>query len=64
VRLEFAKDGFESRLYHFELVRKEGWPWDATPAATRPVYGRSPIVEPKLRVVMRRAQVAATRPAA
>ncbi|MGB7161192.1 MAG: hypothetical protein WBD40_24245 [Tepidisphaeraceae bacterium] len=66
VRLEFTKDGFENRDYHFELVRKGGWPWDASSAATQPVYGQSPIVEPKLRVVMKRApaQVAATRPAA
>jgi hypothetical protein len=66
VRLEFAKDGFENRDYHFELVRKDGWPWDAEPATTQPVFGKGRIVEPKLRVMMKRKvqQVAATRPAA
>jgi hypothetical protein len=66
VHLEFVKAGFEGREYHFELVRKDGWPWDAKPSTTRPVYSPSPIEVSKLRVIMKRkaAAVAATRPAA
>ena len=63
VRLQFTNGGFENREYHYELVRRGGWPQDTRPATTQPVYGPAPIVEPKLRVVMKR-RVAATRPAA
>ena len=67
VRLEFAKGGFESCDHYFELVRRQGYVQDATPATTQPVYAPAPLRRQNFRVVMKRAEStprAATRPAA
>ncbi|HWE96804.1 MAG TPA: hypothetical protein VG269_22785 [Tepidisphaeraceae bacterium] len=53
VFLEFAKDGYESRQYQYE-INSDGLSRDMFRPTVTPVYHASPLVESGLRVMMKR----------
>jgi hypothetical protein len=55
LQLEFAKDGFSTRYYYFEIIRPGRAPLDVASSATRPVYGANPIESTMHIVLVRRA---------